>query len=106
MEIEYNKCAECFNEEHEKYLECLSNKLPKYQLAVQIANSLTISVLQITDHQAGSNWNLYMMLEDPKKSLLKRNEIDLILVTYKEILRDLLKKDEEELRQIYLQEVC
>ena len=102
IECKEKDCEACFNEENHKYIKCLDGKIPKYGLAHEIASYLTIHLLKICDRRpASSNWDIYMMIEDVKTTGLTQNEIDLIITTYKEIFIDLLKKDEEELRQIF-----
>ena len=95
-------CAECFNEENHKYIKCLDSKIPKYGLASNIANYLTISILNLDAYRPGSaNWDILEMIEHAEEIQLEQKIIDLAIVTYKEIFRDLLKKDEEELRKIF-----
>lgn len=94
-------CTEYFEDGDWKYMECLCSKIPKYRLASEIASYLTLHVLQVDDpHIPSLKWDIYMLIGDPKNKFLNQNEIDMILITYKEIFRDLLKKDEEELRKI------
>lgn len=95
-------CDECFNEENYEYIKCLNSKIPKYGLASNIANYLTISILNLDAYRPGSaNWGILEMIEHAEEIQLEQKIIDLAIVTYKEIFRDLLKKDEEELRKIF-----
>lgn len=94
-------CDECFNEENYKYISCLYDKVPKYGLASNIANYLTISILNLDAYRPGSeNWGILEMIEHAEEIQLKQKIINLAIATYNEIFRDLLKKDEEELRKI------
>lgn len=94
-------CTEYFEDEDWKYMECLCKKIPKYRYASEIASYLTLYVLQVDDPRIpSSNWDIYMLIGDPENKFLTQNEIEMILITYKEIFRDLLKRDEEELHKI------
>jgi hypothetical protein len=95
-------CIECFNEENYKYIECLQGKVSKYGLASYIANYLTISILNLDDYRPGTvNWGIIEMIDHAEEIELDKKIVDLAIATYKEIFKDLLKKDEEELRKIY-----